>query len=123
MVPKFDSGNSQASTAKDIPDGLEVVPTTQSDKQVVQAEKEVSHLEEDFPIPMERAHGDADYMTSKENQEVNHGPKYSPPRHRTGREARIWPLCTWGPTSPCTARSTAMTLPSGWRTTLLGRRR
>jgi hypothetical protein len=83
MVPKFDSGNSQASTAKDIPDGLEVVPSTQSDKQVVQAEKEVSHLEEDFSIPIERAHGDADYMTSKENVEMSQGPKYSPPRHRT----------------------------------------
>jgi hypothetical protein len=83
MDPISASENSQALTAKDFPDGLEVVPSIESDKQVVQAEKEVAHLEEDFPIPAEKTHGDGDYAMSKENDEIAHGPKNGSPRHRT----------------------------------------
>jgi hypothetical protein len=84
MEPEPDSRYSRRSTEREIPDGLEVAPTVEGDKQVVQAEKEVAHLEEDFPIPMERAYGDGDYAMSKENEEMFHGPKNnSSPRHRT----------------------------------------
>jgi hypothetical protein len=56
MSVQPDSERSQALTAKDIPDGLEVAHPIEHDKQVVQAEKEVAYLEDDFPIPVEREH-------------------------------------------------------------------
>jgi hypothetical protein len=72
MDPKCCSEDSQALTAKDILDGLEVVPPIEHHKQVVQAEKEVAHLEDYFTIPVERQH-----------VELSHALKTASPLHRT----------------------------------------
>jgi hypothetical protein len=58
VVPPIEHGKEvvQALTMKNLPDGLEVARPIEHDKQVVQAEKEVSYLEDDFPIPVEREH-------------------------------------------------------------------
>lgn len=67
--------NDQGRPVREIPDGLEVAPATEGDKQVVQPEKEVSYLQDDFPIPVEGAHGDEDRKGPLENVELSHGPK------------------------------------------------
>jgi len=72
----------QGRPAREIPDGLEVAPPTEGDKQTVQPEKEVAYLQDDFPIPTEESHRVEDRKEPLENVELSHGPKSGTPRQR-----------------------------------------
>lgn len=74
--------DSKVHQGKDIPDGLEVAPPIEGDKQVVQPEKEVAHLEDDLPIPTETAHRGEDCKMAQEHVEKSRGPKSGSLKHR-----------------------------------------
>ena len=82
MDPKSDRKDPQSPTAKEIPEGLEVAPPIEGDKQVVQPEKEVAFREEDYPIPIGKTQRDEEYTMSPENIELSRGPMSDSPRNR-----------------------------------------